>query len=153
MADKEQPTGLAIIKGMRGHKQSGDTKDLANLNDTLVKSVLWKKNTLQGIEDARIDGQNDDAADPEERRQSVTLRRREDEIEQLQATIAQLQAENTILAAKHQEELGAHATELLAFQQAYDQFQQQSDLLLNELDQENRRLRHECKINNKRSLL
>ena len=153
MVDKDQPSGLAIIKGIRAHKQSGDAKNLSKLNDTLVKSALWKKNTLQGIEDARIAGENDEAADPEERRQTATLRRREDEIQQLQATILQLQAENAMLTAKHKEEVGAHANELMAFQQAYDQFQQQSDLLLNELDQENERLRIECKLNNKRSLL
>ncbi len=153
MADKEQPSGLAMIKGMRIHAQSDDATDLSKLSDTLVKSALWKKNTLQGIEDARIDGDNDDAADPEERRQRATLRRRTDEIELLQQTIAKLEAENATLAARHQEELGAHRNELLEFQQAYDQFQQQSDSLLNELDQENERLRNECKVNNKRSLL
>jgi len=153
MADKEQPSGLAIIKGMRVHQQSDDATDLSKLNDTLVKSVLWKKNTLQRLEDARIEGDNDDAAGPEERRQAATLRRREDEIQHLQATIAQLQAEKDLLTAKHQEELGAQTNELMAFQQAYDQFQQQSDLLMNELDQENERLRKECKLNNKRSLL
>lgn len=153
MADKEQLLGLAIIKGMRAHTQRDDATDLSKLNDTLVKSALWKKNTLQGIEDARIGGENDDAADPEERRQTATVRRRADEIELLQQTIAKLEAENATLAARHQEDLGAHRNELLEFQQAYDQFQQQSDSLLNELDQENERLRNECKVNNKRSLL
>ena len=153
MADKEQQSGLAMIKGMRMHPQADDATDLSKLNDTLVKSALWKRNTLQGIEDARIGGKNDDAADPEERRQAATLRRRADEIELLQQTITKLEDENATLTATHQEELGAHRNELLEFQHAYDQFQEQSDSLLNELDQENERLRDECKVNNNRSLL
>lgn len=87
------------------------------------------------------------------RTQSATLQRRSEEIERLQQTIVKLKAENARLTAEHQNELDAQKVELLEFDEAYNQFQQQSDLLLNELDQENERLRVESRRQNRRSLL
>lgn len=152
MSDNERPTGLAIINAIRAQRELRGTSDRTNLNDTLVKSARWKENTLGALASGPS-GDNDDAANLEERRLSTTLRRSSEEIERLKKIIAKLKAENDRLAVQRQEELGAHETELSEFQAAYDQFQQQSDILINELDQENERLRLACKLNNRQSIL
>jgi uncharacterized small protein (DUF1192 family) len=80
--------------------------------------------------------------------QSPTLQDHVDEIERLQQRIAELEAENARLIAQRRNILEAQKIELLELQHAYDQFQQESDLLLTELDQENRRLRIEMPLIN-----
>ena len=175
MSEKERPSEIAIIKAIRTQRQVGAESDRSNLNATLVKSSLWKKNTLQKIDQstkpiatpeapadvergagadqpARADA-GDNHAQQAERRKSAILRRRSEEIERLQRKIATLKAENARLTEMHQNNLDSHRNELLEFQRAFDEFQQQSDQLLSELDQENDRLRLECKLNNKRSML
>lgn len=175
MAENKRPTGLAIMNAIRAERESNSAPDRSNLNDTLVKSAIWKENTLDKIDQSTqpirtrgahteeasalgtnqsvLCGENDDSAGQEERRQAATLRRRDDEIKRLHETIVELKAENDRLTAQHRDELDARKMELLDFQAAYDQFQQQSDQLMNELDEENGRLRLECKLNNKRSIL
>jgi hypothetical protein len=101
----------------------------------LVKSSQWKKNALQRIE-------------AKSAIQSPTLQDHVDEIERLQQRIAELEAENARLIAQRRNILEAQKIELLELQHAYDQFQQESDLLLTELDQENRRLRIEMPLIN-----
>lgn len=135
MAEKERPSGIAIINAIRTQRQSGGATDRSNLGDTLVKSSQWKKNALQRIEaKASV--------------QSPTLKDHVDEIERLQQRIAELETENTRLIAQRRNILEAQKIELLELQHAYDQFQQESDLLLTELDQENRRLRIEMPLIN-----
>lgn len=135
MAEKERPSGIAIINAIRTQRQSGGTTDRSNLGDTLVKSSQWKKNALQRIE-------------AKSAIQSPTLQDHVDEIERLQQRIAELEAENARLIAQRRNILEAQKIELLELQHAYDQFQQESDLLLTELDQENRRLRIEMPLIN-----
>ncbi|MGI9248214.1 MAG: hypothetical protein ACR2QI_04325 [Woeseiaceae bacterium] len=163
MAEKERPSGLAISNAIRAQRQSSATTDRSNLKDTLVKSSLWKKKTLERIETAR----SRDAANGEtvvlptdqpsfldiaeqhwqelvsdtDSNDHELLQRRSKEIERLQQKIEKLEAENVRLLAQHQEELDARSTELLEFQDAYNQFQRESDLLLNELVHENECLR------------
>jgi len=135
MAEKERPSGIAIINAIRTQRQSGGATDRSNLGDTLVKSSQWKKNALQRIEaKASV--------------QSPTLKDHVDEIERLQQRITELEAENARLIAQRRNILEAQKIELLELQHAYDQFQQESDLLLTELDQENRRLRIEMPLIN-----
>ena len=135
MAEKERPSGIAIINAIRTQQQSGGATDRSNLGDTLVKSSQWKKNALQRIEaKASV--------------QSPTLKDHVDEIERLQQRIAELEAENARLIAQRRNILEAQKIELLELQHANDQFQQESDLLLTELDQENRRLRIEMPLIN-----
>jgi hypothetical protein len=175
MSEKERPSELAIPKAIRNQRHLSGETDRSNLSATLVKSSLWKKNTLQKIaqsakpatmHDVRSEGASalgtersaplgeiDDSANQEERRKSAILRRRSEEVERLRQRIAKLDEENARLTELHQNKLDAHRNELLEFQQAFEQFQQQSDLLMTELDQENERLRLECKLNNKRSIL
>ncbi len=152
MTENERPSGFTISNAIRAERESNSESDRSNLNDTLVKSSVWKENTLQKV-DSSLTGENDDSAGQKERRQAETLRRRDDEVKRLHQTIVELEAENATLTAQRQDELDSHRIELAEFQGAYDQFQQQSDLLMNELDQENERLRLECKTNNKRSML
>lgn len=126
MSEKEQSTGYAIGRAIRAERHSTGTIDRSNLNGSLVKSPRWITNTLQ---------------------------KRSDEIEGLRQAIVRLETENASLIAEHQRELDARRVELLEFQKAYDQFEQQSDQLLNELDQQNERLRTESRRHNSRSLL
>jgi len=175
MSEKERPSELAILKAISNQRHLSGETDRSNLNVTLVKSSIWKENTLRKIDqsakpitthDVRPEdesslsrkrsaslGENDDSANQEERRKSAILRRRGEEIDRLRRKIAKLNAENARLTELHQDKLDSHRNELLEFQRAFDEFQQQSDLLLTELDQENERLRLECKVNNKRSML
>jgi len=179
MAEKEQSSGFGISGAIRAEQQSGGMTDLSSLNDTLVKSPNWKKNTLQRIENVRSGGpdgavsgmaslehesrsirealehQVEEAtgAKRQLRKQSATLLRHSEKIKQLRQTIAKLEAENAGLIATHERELDARRVELLEFQEAYDQFEQQSDRLMDELDQKYERLRGESRHLNPRSML
>lgn len=124
MEEKGRSSGYPIGNAVRAERKSSSSMDRSILSDTLVKSPLWKKNTLDGIE-----------------------------VEQLQQTIVELEAEIARLTAEFHVELNAKRGELLEIQEAYDQFEQQSDQILNELDQQNERLRIECKSHNSRSVL
>jgi len=152
MADNERPSQSTLAAAIRAQRDMSSKIEQTDLSETLVKSMLWKEKTLFGIESDRS-GDNDEAANPKDGEQSNAPRARGEAIERLQQSMLKLKAENARLAAQHQEDLGAHQAELLEFQAAYDQFQQQSDRLINELDQENERLRSECKLANKRSVL
>ena len=136
MAEKERPSHFEMIDAISAQRELG-VPDRSNLNDTLVKSALWKDNALRAIEDSS----------------STSPVQRSDEVERLRRVIAKLKTKYNDLAARHREEVGAYKDQLAEFQAAYDQFQQQSDQLLNELDEDNQRLRNECKLNNPRSLL
>jgi hypothetical protein len=86
------------------------------------------------------------------REQSATLQRRNEEDEQLRQTIVKLEAEIANLTTEHRAERDARRVELLQFQKAYDQFEQQTDLVLNELHQQNERLRVESRQRYRRSM-
>ena len=88
-----------------------------------------------------------------EKEQSSGFAISSEEIERLRQTIVKLEAENAQLTAEYQDELDAQRVELLELQQAYDQFEQESDLVLNELEQKNERLRDESRHHSKRSML
>lgn len=124
MAEKEQSRGSTISSAIRAERQLSGTPDRSRLSDTLVKSSQWKKNTLHRIE-----------------------------VERLRQTVQELEAEKSRLAMEYESEIEAQRIELLSIQEAYDQFEQQSDMLLNELDEQNERLRSESKYKSKRSLL
>lgn len=162
MAEDELPPGLAISNAIRAQRESQLAADRENLKDTLVKSSLWKKNTLERIESLTSAGGTDEADGPpvalEDLKQSLleiveqhwqALMAQADaqsleylqEIEDLRQTIANLEAENVRLAAQRKDELDAQEFEISALQEAYDQFQRESDSLLNELEKENERLR------------
>lgn len=179
MAEKEQTPGFTISSAIRAERQSRVSTDRSSLSHTLVKSPLWKKNTLQRTESGGF-CDNDVATirnvDPRQeskslrkelalhvevaesarrrlRQQAATLRKRSDEIERLRQTIANLESKNANLTAEYQSERDAHKVEMLELQKAYDQFEQLSDQLLNELDQKNERLRIETSHHNGRSVL
>jgi chromosome segregation ATPase len=144
----------------------------------LIKSPQWKKKTLQRIESAQS-GENDDTTPPEAhvqpvfkglretvarhlkdlndarrqlREQSAALQKRNEEKEQLHQTIVKLEAEISNLTTEHRAERDARTVELLQFQEAYDQFEQQTDLVLDELHQQNERLRVESGQRYRRSM-
>jgi len=76
-------------------------------------------------------------------KQSAMLKLRSTEIQCLQQSTEALEAVNAGLTLQHQKELDERGVELLELQTAYDQFQEQSDLILDELEQENQYLRTE----------
>ena len=178
MAEKEQSSGTAISRAIQAERRSTVTTDRSSLSDTLVKSPQWKKNALQRIESAQS-GENGDTtlgeacvqqalkriretlarhlkelkdARRQLREQSATLQRRNDENEQLRQTIVKLEAKIANLTTEHRAERDARRVELLQFQKAYDQFEQQTDLVLNELHQQNERLRVESRQRYRRSM-
>ena len=171
MGEKDQSSESAISRAIRAERQSSSKADRSSLSDTFVKSPQWKKNALAKLESARC-SDNDDSMlreasvqqalksiyetlarhveelkDTKRRlhEQSETLRRRKAENERLQQKVARLEAEIASLTTKHQAQIDAQRVELLQFQEAYDQFEQQSDLVLNELDQQNECLRAETR--------
>ena len=88
-----------------------------------------------------------------EKEQSSGFAISSEEIERLRQTIVKLEAENAQLTAEYQDELDTQRVELLELQQAYDQFEQASDLVLNDLEQKNERLREESRHHSRRSML
>ena len=146
MAEEQKSSTTGINKALEAERTSRGASDRSSLSDTLVKSPQWKKNTLQLIEALRA-GEADD--DPHAREIEV----RDEEIERLRETVLKLKAEKAQLAESHREEIDTKTLELLDLQAAYEQFEQQSDMLLSELDQQNERLRAECKLQNRRSML
>ena len=112
----------------------------------LVKSPLWKKQTLRDIELTRALSASE-STDPDTQtarmfyRLSAQLDERNDEIERLQRAISKLEDEKSQLDSARQLETELHRAELRQLQDAYDQFEKESDSLLSELSQQNERLR------------
>ena len=132
--------------------------DRLRLEETLVKSRIWKKQTLRDIELTRAlsASESSDRDTQTERmvfRLSAQLDERNDEIERLRRAISKLEDEKARLDCVHRRELELHRAELKQLQDAYDQFEKESDSLLSELSQQNERLLDECRRRNVRSLL
>jgi hypothetical protein len=132
--------------------------DRSRLEETLVKSAIWTKQTLRDIEHTRAlaASESSDRDTQAERmffRLSAQLDERNDEIERLRRAISKLEEEKSQRDCAHQRELELHRAELKQLQDAYDQFEKESDSLLSELSQQNERLLDECRRRNVRSLL
>ena len=178
MAEKEQLFGTAISRAIQAARRSTVTTDRSSLSDTLVKSPQWKKNALQKIESAQS-GENDNTTPREAcvqqafkrirgtlarhlkelkdakrqlREKTATLQRRNEKNKQLRQAIVKLEAAIANLTTEQRAERDAQRVELLQFQKAYDKFEQQTDMVLNELDQQNERLRVESRQRYKRSM-
>ena len=111
--------------------------DRLRLEETLVKSRIWKKQTLRDIELTRAlsASESSDRDTQTERmvfRLSAQLDERNDEIERLRRAIAKLEDEKSRLDCAHRRELELHRAELKQLQDAYDQFEKESDSLLSE---------------------
>ncbi len=156
MATPELPQGHSHDDG---NKAEDRPHERSRLEEMLVKSSIWKRRTLQDIEvnralTERAHDENDEQ--PMDRllvRLSAQLDERNDEIEQLRRTVTKLENEKSRLTRTHQRELELQRAELERLQDAYDQFERESDDLLSELGQQNKRLRDECRQQNTRSLL
>ncbi|MDJ0700855.1 MAG: hypothetical protein QNJ07_13455 [Woeseiaceae bacterium] len=130
----------------------------SRLEETLVKSSIWKRKTLRDIEYNRAlaASESDDEGMQTARlifRLSAQLDERNDEIERLRLAVSKLETEKSRLSLEHRQELESQQAELERLQGAYDQFEKESDSLLSELGQQNERLLHECRNQNPRSLL
>lgn len=141
-----------------GKSSNAQIPDRSRLEETLVKSPLWKKQTLRDIEYTRSLAASE-SSDPDTEtarlffRLSAQLDERNDEIERLRLAVSKLENEKFELDRTHQRELKLQRAELESLQDAYDQFEKESDCLLAELGRQNERLLDECRHQNVRSLL
>ncbi len=147
MAKEQNTSDSGINKALDAERERRVAADRSRLSETLVKSPQWTNNTLQLIEALR----SDDTENGDVHAREIEIR--DEEIQRLRETVLKLRAEKDRLTLVHQEQLDTKTLELLDLQAAYEQFEQQSDMLLSELDQQNERLRAECKLQNRRSIL
>ena len=158
MATPDFPQGHSPGHSDDGNGSAARFPDRSRLEETLVKSAIWKKQTLRKIEDERLLSAIE-SYDSDTRtarfltRLSAQLDERNDEIERLRRAVTRLQDEKSDLDRAHERELKLRLAELVNLQDAYDQFEKESDGLLSELDRQNERLRDECRHQNARSLL
>jgi uncharacterized protein YPO0396 len=146
-----------------GHNDDSNTSnarfpDRSRLEEVLVKSPMWKKQTLRDIEYTRalVANESSDQDTQTQRlffRLSAQLDERNDEIERLRQAVSKLQDEKSELDCAHRRELELQRAELEQLQEAYDQFEKESDSLISELSKQNQRLLDECRHRNVRSLL
>lgn len=156
MEEKEQSSQSDISSVIRAERLSGNGSDLSRLDKTLVKSPRWKQNALRKVMDTRDAGrdtQSESEQSATANGSQATMHELNEELNRLRQAITRLEAENAVLKAQHELELEASRDELIDLQAAYDQFEEQSDQLLDELDQKYSRLLGQIKHQNPRSLL
>lgn len=130
----------------------------SRIEETLVKSSIWKQKTLRDIEYNRELAASE-TSDPNSQsarlihRLSVQLDERNDEIERLHESVSKLKKQRSQLGKAYKQQVASGRAELQRLQDAYDQFEKESDILLAELAQQNERLLDECRHQNARSLL
>jgi chromosome segregation ATPase len=122
----------------------------SRIEEALVKSSLWKKQTLRDIEQKRARAASTaNEPDPETARLltrlSAQLEERNDEISRLRRVLSKLRDEKSMLDRAHRRELERRQAELTSLQDAYHQFEKEADSLLSELSRQNERLRKECR--------
>lgn len=158
MATSDLPQGQSLGHDDDSNASGARYPDRSRLEETLVKSSIWKQQTLRDIEYSRALAENE-SQDSETRtarllsRLSAQLDERNDEIERLRHAVSKLENEKSRLDLAHGRELELQRAELEELQEAYDQFEKESDSLLSELCQQNERLRDDCRHHNVRSLL
>jgi chromosome segregation ATPase len=141
-----------------GRSDDAGLPDRSRIEETLVKSSIWKKQTMRDIEYNRALAANETNDRDSQRlrliqRLSAQLDERNDEIERLRKTLSKLKNEKSKLGLAHKRQVALSQAELKRLQDAYDQFEKESDSLLSELTQQNERLLEECRHQNVRSLL
>ena len=146
MVENERISGL-LTRSTR-EDLSHNFSDDASSNESISRQETSAIREALALRTAEIR-----AATQKLREQSAVMRRRGAEIDRLRQAIVRLEAENTKLAEARQEELEARQAELSNLLAAYDQFEQESDAMLDELSQKNEKLRAECKVQNKLSVL
>ena len=158
MAAPKLPEDQSPCTGGGGNSPAAQFPDRSRLEETLVKSSMWKKQTLRDIEFNRALAANE-SKDPDTQtarlffRLSAQLDERNDEIDRLRRTVSKLENEKTRLGSVHRRELDMQRAELVKLQAAYDQFEKESDSLLSDLSHQNDKLLDECRRQNNRSLL
>lgn len=136
----ERNTGSVAVNAPPSHEEGSVTA--AEDNDAARQRDLKIRNQYQGMRKAlAVQVKEGVIAKRRMQEQEEALLSRDKEISRLQETVAQLQSDNQLLAKRHQDELDGQMTQLVDLQAAYDQFQRQADQLMNELDEENSRLR------------
>ena len=153
MATPELPEEPSPRPSDGGRTPEAQFPDRSRLEETLVKSSMWKKQTLRDIELNRTLAANE-AHDRDTQtarlffRLSAQLDERNDEIERLRRTVSKLENEKSQLDRTHRRELDTQRAELVKLQAAYDQFEKESDSLIAEISQQNDKLRDECRQQN-----
>ena len=122
----------------------------SRIEEVLVKSSIWKKQTLRDIEQKRAQAASaTDEPDPETARLltrlSAQLEARNDEISRLRRALSKLRGEKSMQDRAPRRELELRQAELASLQDAYHQFEKESDSLLSELSRQNERLRQGCR--------
>ena len=150
MATPELPDDQSPENGGDDNLANTRVPGRSRIAETLVKSAIWKKQTLRDIEQKRaLVATASDDPDPETARLltrlSAQLEERNDEIGRLRRALSKLHGEKSLLDRAHQRELELRQAELECLQDAYDQFEKESDSLLAELSRQNERLRAECR--------
>ena len=157
MATPDRPQSRSPGHSDNNSAANAQLPDRSRLEETLVKSRIWKKQTLRDIELTRAlaaseSSDRDTQTDRMVFRLSAQLDERNDEIERLRRAVSKLEDEKSQLDCVRQRELELHRTELKELQDAYDQFEKESDSLLSELSQQNERLLDKFRRRNVRSL-
>ena len=158
MATPDLPQGHSPGHSDDGNSCNAQSPDHSQLEETLVKSSIWKKQTVRDIEFSReLAASESNDRDTQTARMifrlSAQLDERNDEIERLRRAVSKLENEKSQLDREHRCELELRRIDLERLQDAYDQFEKESDSLLSELGQQNDRLLNECRHQNARSLL
>ena len=158
METPSHPQKKSPAPGEDREPEESASADRSRLEQTVVKSSLWQKQTLRDIELTRTLAANE-SGDMNTQiarmfvRLSAQLDERNDEIERLRRSVRQLEREKSELDRALRRELESHKAELEQLQSAYDQFEKESDSLLSQLGQQNEQLLAECRRSNVRSLL
>ena len=158
MANSDLPPEHSSGHSDDGSASSAGSRHRSRLEEALVKSSIWKKQTLRDIEKRRAEAARESSDRDAQtahllNRLSVQLVERNEEIERLRRAVTRLENEVSRLDHAHQRELDERRAELQQLQDAYDEFEKESDSLLSELSEQNERLRDECRDQNARSLL
>ena len=158
MSTPELPEEHSLRPSDGGRSPDAQFPERSRLEETLVKSSMWKKQTLRDIELNRGLAANESKDRDAQTarlffRLSAQLDERNDEIERLRRTVSKLKNEKSQLDRTHRQELDTQRAELVKLQEAYDEFEKESDSLIAEISQQNDKLRNECREQKNLSLL
>ena len=146
MATPNLPQGFAPDHVDDSNTSSSRISERSRLEETIVKSSIWKKQTLRDMELKRALAANESNDRDTETarlifRLSAQLDERNEEIERMRQAVSKLENEKSDLGREHRRALELHRGELGHMQDAYDQFEKESDDMISELSQQNESLR------------
>ena len=158
MATSDTQQGQPPRQSANGASANAQIPDRSRLEETLVKSPMWKRQTMREIELNRQMAANESDNREQETarlffRLSAQLDERNEEVDRLRKALSKLETQKSAMDKAHRRELERQQDELERLQRAYNQFEEESDSLLSELSQKNQRLLDHFRKSNFRSLL